>query len=160
MFHSWFNAFHWRIYLEFSTFINYVLLIVKIYGCVIFPHKARKIKNRARNSIWEKRLRSQNLSWSIHKSDFHSFQTIFLLFRNTVNYLVPGIDAPEPVFFCSVEPPDTKSTHDFERALQNLCKEVGYTYLVLKSLLAYSCRFHLEALIQRGSKINFTEVSF
>ncbi|PAV57835.1 hypothetical protein WR25_08819 isoform B [Diploscapter pachys] len=34
-----------------------------------------------------------------------------------------GIDAPEPVFFCSVEPPDTKSTHDFERALQNLCKE-------------------------------------
>ena len=76
------------------------------------------------------------------------------------NCLVPGIDAPEPVFFCSVEPPDTKSTHDFERALQNLCKEVGYTYLVLKSLLAYSCRFHLEALIQRGSKINFTEVSF
>ncbi|KAH7730459.1 Translation elongation factor EFG/EF2 [Aphelenchoides avenae] len=34
-----------------------------------------------------------------------------------------GIETPEPVFFCSVEPPSTASMHAFEKALQELSIE-------------------------------------
>uniref|UniRef100_A0AC34GMP0 Elongation Factor G domain-containing protein n=1 Tax=Panagrolaimus sp. ES5 TaxID=591445 RepID=A0AC34GMP0_9BILA len=37
--------------------------------------------------------------------------------------ILEGIDSPDPVFFCSVEPPTSSSIHAFERALIELAIE-------------------------------------
>ena len=37
--------------------------------------------------------------------------------------ILEGIDAPDPVFFCSIEPPSTSSIHAFENALKELSIE-------------------------------------
>ncbi|EYB82093.1 hypothetical protein Y032_0367g38 [Ancylostoma ceylanicum] len=39
------------------------------------------------------------------------------------NIVLKGIDSPDPVYFCSIEPPTTKFTHEFEKALKELAVE-------------------------------------
>ncbi|WKY06514.1 hypothetical protein Q1695_006587 [Nippostrongylus brasiliensis] len=39
------------------------------------------------------------------------------------NLVLKGIDAPEPVYFCCVEPPSSRYIHDFERALNEIAAE-------------------------------------
>ncbi|KAK6046278.1 hypothetical protein COOONC_16217, partial [Cooperia oncophora] len=39
------------------------------------------------------------------------------------NIVLKGIDSPEPVYFCCIEPPSTKSNHEFERALSEIAVE-------------------------------------
>ena len=34
-----------------------------------------------------------------------------------------GIEVPEPVYFCSVEPPSSSAIHEFEVALKEICVE-------------------------------------
>ncbi|ETN83145.1 hypothetical protein NECAME_07561, partial [Necator americanus] len=41
------------------------------------------------------------------------------LFRNHIL----GIDSPDPVYFCCIEPPTTKSNREFEHALQEIAVE-------------------------------------
>ncbi|KAL6738695.1 hypothetical protein Aduo_012216 [Ancylostoma duodenale] len=39
------------------------------------------------------------------------------------NIVLKGIDSPDPVYFCSIEPPTTKFTHEFEKALKEIAVE-------------------------------------
>ncbi|KAK6022287.1 elongation factor G, partial [Ostertagia ostertagi] len=39
------------------------------------------------------------------------------------NVVLKGIDCPEPVYFCCVEPPSSKSNQEFERALSEIAVE-------------------------------------
>ncbi|KAJ1367234.1 hypothetical protein KIN20_028098 [Parelaphostrongylus tenuis] len=50
-------------------------------------------------------------------------QIVVETFGDTKNAVLKGIDAPEPVYFCCVEPPSSKSIHEFERALRELAVE-------------------------------------
>lgn len=43
--------------------------------------------------------------------------------RSSVGLILAGIDPPEPVFFCSIEPPSLAELHKFERALDELLIE-------------------------------------
>ncbi|VDM64633.1 unnamed protein product [Angiostrongylus costaricensis] len=50
-------------------------------------------------------------------------QIVVESFGEVKNVVLKGIDSPEPVYFCSVEPPSSKSIHEFERALKELAVE-------------------------------------
>lgn len=50
-------------------------------------------------------------------------QIVVESFGDVKNVVLEGIHAPEPVFFCCVEPPSSKSIHEFERAIKELAVE-------------------------------------
>ncbi|KAE9419936.1 hypothetical protein Angca_002368, partial [Angiostrongylus cantonensis] len=50
-------------------------------------------------------------------------QIVVESFGEVKNAVLKGMDFPEPVYFCCVEPPSSKSIHEFERALKELAVE-------------------------------------
>ncbi|KJH43735.1 putative translation elongation factor G [Dictyocaulus viviparus] len=61
-------------------------------------------------------------------SDYtNDFPSDYRIGVNSSNYLdnplLKGVDNSEPVYFCCIEPPSSKSSHDFEKALKELAVE-------------------------------------
>ena len=73
--------------------------------------------------------------------------------QHHVNVL-EGIETPDPVFFCSIEPPSTASIHSFEKALKELAIEdpslhVRYDTETGQTILEGMGELHIEIIKER-----------
>ncbi|CAJ0603323.1 unnamed protein product [Cylicocyclus nassatus] len=82
-------------------------------------HSRHELKNTAKVQHDYHRKDSHNIIPSGTKDDALDIEVV----GDGQNVVLKGIDSPDPVYFCCIEPPTTKSNLEFERALNEIAVE-------------------------------------
>ncbi|VDN34989.1 unnamed protein product, partial [Cylicostephanus goldi] len=82
-------------------------------------HSRHELKNTAKVQHDYHRKDSHNIVPTGTKDDALDIEVV----GDGQNVVLKGIDSPDPVYFCCIEPPTTKSNLEFERALNEIAVE-------------------------------------